>query len=50
MPKIQWTDLPEALRVHLFLRARERQVSGEDLLKLKAWRESAPAARDGPWS
>jgi hypothetical protein len=49
MPKIQWTDLPDALRVHLFLRAREREVSGEDLLMLKAWRESAPDAPAGPW-
>ena len=36
MPTIQWTGLPEALRKHLFLRAREREISGEDLLKLKA--------------
>ncbi len=49
MPKIQWTDLPEALQVHLFLRAREREISGEDLLRLKAWRESAPDAPVGPW-
>jgi hypothetical protein len=49
MPKIRWTDQPEALRIHLFLRARERQVAGEDLLRLKAWRESAPDAPEGPW-
>lgn len=44
MPRIQWTDLPAALRHHLFLRARERAISDEDLLALKAWRESAPEA------
>jgi hypothetical protein len=49
MPKIQWTDLPVVLRRHLFLRARDRAISGEDLLLLKAWRESAPDAPDGPW-
>lgn len=49
MPKIQWTGLAEDLRKHLFLRARERAISGEDLLALKAWRESEPDAPDGPW-
>lgn len=49
MPKIQWTDLPEALRKHLFLRARERAISDQDLLALKAWRESEPTAPGGAW-
>ncbi len=49
MPTIEWTDLPEALRKHLFLRAAERKISGEDLLELKAWRESELAAPDGLW-
>ena len=49
MPRIEWTDLPEALRKHLFLRAREREISGEDLLKLKAWRETEPDAPEGLW-
>lgn len=49
MPKIQWAGLPEALRKHLFLRARERAISDEDLLALKAWRESEPTAPDGAW-
>lgn len=49
MPKIQWTDLPPALRDHLFDRVRERKISGEDLWQLKVWRESEPDAPDGPW-
>ena len=49
MPKIQWSGLPPALRDHLFERLRERQISAEDLYKLKAWRESEPEAPDGPW-
>jgi len=49
MPRIQWTDLPEALRRHLFLRARERAISDDDLLKLKVWRESSPEAPEGEW-
>ncbi|MEN8151395.1 MAG: hypothetical protein ABFS86_16380 [Planctomycetota bacterium] len=31
------------------LRAAERKISGEDLLRLKAWRESEPEAPDGLW-
>ena len=49
MPKIQWTDLPVALRDHLFERLRERRISAEDLYELKRWRESAPDAPEGPW-
>ena len=44
MPKIQWTDLPPALREHLFDRFVARH-----LYKLKRWRETAPTAPDGPW-
>lgn len=49
MPKIQWTDLPPALRDHLFERLRERKISAGDLYKLKLWRESEPEAPDGEW-
>lgn len=49
MPKIQWTNLPPALRDHLFERLRERQIKAEDLYKLKLWRESEPDAPEGAW-
>jgi hypothetical protein len=49
MPKIQWTDLPLALRDHLFDRVRERKIDAEDLWRLKVWRESEPDAPVGPW-
>jgi hypothetical protein len=49
MPKIQWTDLPLALRDHLFDRLAERKISVEDLYRLKLWRESEPDAPEGPW-
>jgi len=48
MPKIQWTDLPPALRQHLFDRLEDRQITVENLCKLKIWRESEPEAPDGP--
>lgn len=49
MPKIQWTNLPLALRQHLFDRLEERQITAEDLYKLKLWRDSEPDAPDGEW-
>ena len=49
MPKIQWTDLPPALRAHLFDRLRDRKITVEDLYQLKLWRESEPEAPNGPW-
>ena len=49
MPKIQWTNLPDALRDHLFDRAAERQIATDDLYKLKLWRETGPDAPEGPW-
>lgn len=49
MPKIEWSNLPAALRDHLLERARERQVSFEDLYRLKLWRESEPDAPEGSW-
>jgi hypothetical protein len=49
MPKIQWTNLPPAVREHLFDRLVERQITAEDLYQLKLWRESEPDAPDGPW-
>ena len=49
MPKIRWTDLLPVLRQHLFDRVADRQISPEDLYKLKLWRETEPEAPDGPW-
>ena len=49
MPKIEWTNLPRALRDHLFERLRVRKISAEDLYQLKLWRESELEAPDGDW-
>jgi len=49
MPKIRWTDPPADLRQHLFDRVVDRQISAEDLYKLKLWRESEPQAPAGLW-
>jgi hypothetical protein len=49
MPKIQWKNLPENLRDHLFKRLAEREITTEDLYKLKLSRESEPEAPEGLW-
>jgi hypothetical protein len=49
VPRIQWTNLPPALRQHLFDRLRERKITVDDVYRLKLWRESEPEAPEGPW-
>ena len=49
MPRIQRTNLPPALREHLFDRLRERKITVDDLYQLKLWRESEPEAPEGLW-
>ena len=50
MPKIQWTDLPEAIRKHLLLRLKERKITEEELYELKLWRESEPVSPCSPYA
>jgi transposase InsO family protein len=49
LPKIQWAELPEALRDHLFERLLDRKITVDDLYQLKLWREFEPDAPEGPW-
>jgi hypothetical protein len=49
MPKIQWHRLPWRIRDHLLERRAERQISTEELGRLKLWIESDPEVPDGPW-
>jgi hypothetical protein len=49
MPKILWDALPPTIRDHPLDRAREREVSFDDLYQLKLWRESSPDATEGQW-
>jgi len=49
MPKVQWTNLPVALRDHLFEWLADCKITAEDLYKLKLWRESEPEAPEGLW-
>jgi hypothetical protein len=49
MPKIEWMNLPDALRKHLLRRLKERQITEEDLFQLKLWRDTEPEAPEGSW-
>lgn len=49
MPKIQWEDLPQGIHDHLLERLRDRKITGEDLHRLKVWRQSEPEAPEGEW-
>ena len=49
MPKIQWTDLPPALRDHLFDDWPNAKSLSKTYTSLKIWRESEPDAPEGAW-
>ena len=49
MPKIKWVDLPPQLRQHLFDRAKERNITMEDLFALEEWRRHPSVVPEGPW-
>ena len=50
MPKIgAWNDFPLALREHLIERMHSRNISLDDLNRLRLWVESGPEVPDGPW-
>jgi len=50
MPKIAaWAQFPAAVRNHLVERMRDRQISIEDLNRLRIWVESKPEVPEGPW-
>lgn len=49
MPKIRRACLPNALLQHLLTRARERQVSRDDILAFAAWLDTNPEVPEGEW-
>ena len=44
-----WATLPNALRLHLAERMRERDISLDDLNRLRIWMESRPEVPVGRW-
>jgi len=49
LPRIDWMALPPAIREHLRVRTRERELSKSDLAALLAWIKTDPEVPDGPW-
>jgi hypothetical protein len=49
MPKIQWDNLPGEKCAHPRDRAKERQISQEDLFDLAEWKAEDPDVPDGDW-
>jgi hypothetical protein len=47
MPKINWLNLPPQLRKHLCDRAKERNITMEDLFALEEWRIHLSFAEKG---
>jgi hypothetical protein len=49
MPRIRREKIPEALLRHLILRARERQITMQDLGEFSDWLACAPQVPVGKW-
>lgn len=50
MPQIEtWSRLPPAIRDHLVERMRDRNITLDDLNKLRLWIEWKPDVPDGNW-
>jgi hypothetical protein len=50
MPQIEpWPRIPSAIRDHLVERMRDRNISLDDLNRLRVWLETRPNVPRGPW-
>jgi hypothetical protein len=49
MPKIQWEHLPREKWAHLRERAKERQISQDDLFALADWKLEDTDVPEGDW-
>jgi hypothetical protein len=50
MPQIEtWPRLPAPIRDHLVERMHDRNISLEDLNKLRVWIDRKPSVPEGPW-
>jgi len=50
MPQIEtWSRLPVHIRDHLIERMRDRNITLEDLNRLRIWTESRPCVPEGRW-
>jgi hypothetical protein len=49
MPHVDWHTLPRKVREHLEDRARIRELSGADIVRLMEWIRSNPEVPNGAW-
>jgi hypothetical protein len=50
MPPIEtWPRIPAAIRDHLVERMHDRNISLDDLNRLRVWLETKPNVPEGPW-
>jgi len=50
MPRIaSWSEMPAGVRAHLAERMRDRNISLDDLNRLRLWIESQPEVPGGEW-
>lgn len=50
MPKLSdWSQIPPAVKAHLIQRMHERQISLNDLNRLRLWIETTPNVPEGKW-
>ncbi len=50
MPQIDtWSRLPPAIRSHLIERMHDRNISVDDLNRLRLWMETKPNVPEGHW-
>ncbi len=50
MPQIEtWPRIPVAVRDHLAERMHDRNISLDDLNRLRVWLETRPNVPEGPW-
>ena len=50
MPQIEtWPRIPVAIRDHLVTRMHDRNISLDDLNRLRIWLETRPIVREGRW-
>jgi hypothetical protein len=44
-----WGEFPRGVQIHLSDRLRDRNITADDLDKLRVWIESEPLVPDGDW-
>jgi hypothetical protein len=49
MPRIDWTRLPKAVRVHLQQRVKDRSITEDNMIRLTNWIKTNPEVPNGEW-